>query len=144
MTDEDDAVAKRIKRGAVSPLTGLDAPAESTVLRIFDGLARAWALDLSERLALLGLGAPAELAELRQMPAADLPVEVVERIVCLLGIFGTINVLLPIHERADAWIRRPNSAALFGGRSALDLMLEQGLGGIHAVHAYLRGQLAGF
>jgi len=57
----------------------------------------------------------------------------------ILGIFGDLEILLPDPEIADAWIRRRNDAPLFGGRSALDLMLE-GEEGLRAVRRYLAAQ----
>ena len=39
----------------------------------------------------------------------------------LIGIREATHVLLPIAERANAWVKRPNSE--FGGRSALDIMM---------------------
>jgi hypothetical protein len=44
-------------------------------------------------------------------------------------------MLLP--DRADAWMRRPNSAAAFEGRCALDPMLVNGQAGIDATLQYL-------
>ena len=36
---------------------------------------------------------------------------------------SSLHVLFPVPERADAWVRRPNSAPFLGGQSALDRML---------------------
>ena len=138
-----EAAAKRIERDEALVTSASQAQAKNAVLRIFDGLARAWTLDLHEQLALLRFETPGELAKLRQKAATDVPPEAAERIAVLLGIFGAINVLLPIPEHADAWIRAPNNAPVFGGRSALDLMLERGPEGICTVRDHLHGQLAG-
>ena len=42
------------------------------------------------------------------------------RISYVLGIYRALQILLPEPERADAWVRRPNDAVPFGGRSALE------------------------
>ncbi|WP_328597958.1 antitoxin Xre/MbcA/ParS toxin-binding domain-containing protein [Croceibacterium soli] len=45
----------------------------------------------------------------------------------LLGIFRLIGALISDPEHANAWMRATNRAPLFGGRSALGLMHENGI-----------------
>ena len=110
------------------------------VLRIFSNIARAWQLTGPERLALLGLGAAEDFESLRGLASHQLPVAVLERVAILLDIFQAINTLLPIPERADAWMHAPNSAPLLGGRSALNLMCES-LDGLRQVRRYLQAEI---
>ncbi|MFC7498454.1 antitoxin Xre/MbcA/ParS toxin-binding domain-containing protein [Enterovirga sp. GCM10030262] len=63
-----------------------------------------------------------------------------ERLAILLDIFQAINTLLPIGERADAWMRKPNRAPLFEGRSAIDIMLDHGVEGMRKLRSYLQSQ----
>ncbi|MDC9611631.1 MbcA/ParS/Xre antitoxin family protein, partial [Pseudoalteromonas sp. GABNS16H] len=58
-----------------------------------------------------------------------------ERISYVLGIYKALRIIYPTEERANAWPAKPNRA--FGGRSALDLMLE---GDLAKVRRYLDGQ----
>lgn len=138
-----EVVIARIQHDEASVPQGANPRPLNVVLRVFDGLARAWSLDPSEQLILLGLSSSAELAELRQASAKDVPAEVIERLAIMLDIFGLIGTLLPIAAHADSWMRSPSRAPLFAGRSPLDLMLEEDLEGMRLVRRYLRGQIAG-
>lgn len=113
----------------------------SAIFRVFDGIARAWSLGEGEKVALLGLGGLAELQELRTTPLDEVPTEIVERVAILLDTFKAINTLLPQPDPADAWIRAPNRALPFGGRSALEVMVGGGLEGLRMVRAYLQAQI---
>jgi hypothetical protein len=137
------AVTRRVEREELSGPSALHPPAGSAALRVFAGLARAWTLDQSEQLALLGVSSSADFAQLQKSPDGDLPISIIEKVVVLLEIFGAIGVLLPVSQRADAWMRSANRAPPFGGRSALELMLELDLAGMYAVRNYLRDELAG-
>ncbi len=112
-------------------------------MRVFDDLARAWSLTQAEQLTLLGLHDFVDLDKLRCGTTDEMPSEVVERLAMLLDIFRAINTLLPLSDRADAWLRRPNAHPLFAGDTALSLMLDRQRDGLVATRDYLRGQLAG-
>ncbi|WP_342317196.1 antitoxin Xre/MbcA/ParS toxin-binding domain-containing protein [Lysobacter sp. FW306-1B-D06B] len=66
-----------------------------------------------------------------------------ERLSHLFGIYSCLQLLLPIPERADAWIRRPNSAPPFAGNSALHRMLGGHISDLIAVREYLHAQRDG-
>jgi hypothetical protein len=74
---------------------------------------------------------------LKNPSAARLSPDTLERISHVLGIFKSLNVLLPRHEAADTWIRRPNSAPLFKGRTALEYLLSGRFEDLVAVRHYL-------
>ena len=63
-----------------------------------------------------------------------------ERISYILGIYKALQLLLPDTRAADEWIRRPNEAAVFGGRSALDRMLSGNVADLYIVRQYLDAQ----
>lgn len=56
-----------------------------------------------------------------------------------LGIYKALHTLLP-HAVANEWVRKPNTAELFKGRPALDL-LHTGLAGFEAVRIHLEKAL---
>ena len=113
------------------------------VLPVFFRIADAWGLSAAEQQALLGVG-KSTLAVWRSGKAkAGLDATVLERLSYVFGIYGALQILLPIPERADAWVRRPNSAPLFGGASALKRMLGGHVADLFAVHAYLNAQRGG-
>lgn len=59
----------------------------------------------------------------------------------IFAIYSALQVLLPIPERADAWIKQPNSAPLFGGARALDRMVSGQFADLALVRQYLDAQL---
>ena len=69
--------------------------------------------------------------------------DTLERLSNLLGIYKSLQILLPDAAAADAWVRQPNSAAPFGGRSALDRMLAGNVSDLHLVRRYLDGVRGG-
>jgi hypothetical protein len=72
-----------------------------------------------------------------------LPKDTLERLSYIFGIYAALQVLLPRPDAADAWIRKPNAAPLFGGRSALDRMLSGQVGDLFLVRQYLDAQRGG-
>lgn len=114
-------------------LADLGAPA----LRAFFGLAKVWKLTEQEQMKLLGLTSRATLARWRSGQHSKVGRDTVQRISYLLGIFEAISNLLPDSRRADAWMRAPNQAPLFEGRSALEKMTSGDLGDLRAVRRYL-------
>ena len=114
--------------------------AANPVMRVFEGLAKAWQLTDDERLALLGLQDRTELERLLAAQGEVLPIQVVERVSTLLGIFKAINILLPVPARADQWMRRPNLAPPFCGRSAMAVMCDGGIEALLDVRRCLEQQ----
>lgn len=126
-----------------SPVDVRSSDTAAKVLPVFFRIADAWGLSAGEQQTLLGVG-KSTLAVWRSGKAkAGLDATVLERLSYLFGIYGALQILLPIPERADAWIRRPNSAPLFGGASALKRMLGGHVADLFAVHAYLNAQRGG-
>lgn len=122
------------------------ADADSSTAAFFsmiDHIAKAWSVTDGQEAALLGVGSSAEVDALRDAPFPDIPPETVERGAILLDIFIYLGAVLPETEVADDWVRLPNSAALFGGKSALATMLKGGLDVMRAVRAYLRDEATG-
>jgi uncharacterized protein (DUF2384 family) len=110
-------------------------------LEAFERIAHAWSLSEDERVKLLGIRDIAELRRLRGEPSSALPTEVLERIEALLQVYQAINILLQQPARAHAWMRKPNRAPAFGGKSAMNLMLDQGVDGIRSVRSYLQAEV---
>jgi hypothetical protein len=73
-----------------------------------------------------------------------LPRDVLERISYVLGIYKALQILFPDPARADAWVRRPNDAPPFGGRSALERMLSGNVGDLYLVRQYLDAERGGW
>ena len=127
------AVAKLDRENRVADLGG---PA----LRTFFNLARTWELSEQEQMKLLGLNSRSTLHAWKSGRVSKVSRDTLERVSYLLGIFKALNILLPDTKRADEWIRLPNKAPLFGGRSALDRMTTGNIGDLYVVRQYLDAQ----
>lgn len=118
------------------------AAAAQAALRTFWRLAEAWKLDVHEQTTLLGVGRTT-LYQWKSGKAGPLDRHVLERLSYLFGIYAALQILLPLKERADSWLREPNAAPLFGGRSALDRMMGGQVADLYVVRHYLDAQRGG-
>ena len=125
-------------QGRISPNEVTAAGAAG--LRAFRRIADLWHLSIAEQLTLLGLSSRSTYFKWRNEPQVRLPRDTLERISYLLGIYKALQLLLPDTRAADEWIRRPNEAAVFGGRSALDRMLSGNVADLYTVRQYLDAQ----
>jgi hypothetical protein len=106
-------------------------------LRAFANIAEAWGLTVAEQLQLLGIASRSTFFKWRRETSPRLPRDTLERLSYLLGIYKSLQILLPDPKAADEWVRRPNTAGLFGGRSALDRMLSGHVADLYVVREYL-------
>ena len=116
--------------------TELAAPA----LRAFFNIADHWALSATEQRVLLGNPPSSTFFKWKKERRGPLSRDVLERISYVLGIYKALQILLPDAARADAWVRQPNTAGPFGGRSALERMLGGNVGDLFVVRQYLDAQ----
>lgn len=113
-------------------------------LRAFVRIAEAWGLSVDEQLKLLGQPPRSTFFAWRKQPEkAALSRDTLERLSNLLGIYKSLQILLPDAAAADAWVRQPNAAAPFGGRSALERMLAGNVSDLNLVRRYLDGVRGG-
>ncbi len=113
-------------------------------LRAFFRIAGLWQLSAEEQRTLLGSPGRSTFFKWKKQGAVSLPRDVLERISYVLGIFKALEILLPRPESADGWIRRPNAAAPFGGRSALERMLSGNVADLYLVRQYLDSARGGW
>jgi hypothetical protein len=107
-------------------------------LRAFARIAERWGLTVDEQLRLLGEPARSTYFAWRKHPdKAALPRDTLERLSNILGIYKSLQILLPDPRAADAWVRKPNDAPLFAGRSALERMLAGNVSDLNLVRRYL-------
>jgi Protein of unknown function (DUF2384) len=109
-------------------------------LRAFARIAEVWHLSIAEQLTLLGLSSRSTYFKWRKEPQVRLPRDTLERMSYILGIYKALQLLLPDTRAADQWVRRPNEAPLFAGRSALDRMLSGNVADLYLVRQYLDAQ----
>ena len=119
---------------------GLSGPA----LRTFFRIAQLWGLSVDEQMILLGVTARSTFFKWKRDPNAVLPKDTLERISYILGVYKALQILLPDELAADEWVKRPNTAPLFGGRSALDRMLSGQVADLFVVRQHLDAQRGGW
>ena len=113
-----------------------EAQMASAGLRAFARIAAHWGLTVDEQRRLLGEPPRSTFFAWRKAPEqAALPRDPLERLSLLLGIWKSLQILLPEAAAADAWVRKPNAA--FGGASALDVMLGGNVGDLLRVRRWL-------
>lgn len=110
-------------------------------LSAFFNIAKLWELNETEKLRLLGQTDPRVIEAWASGDGPDVSKDTLERISYILGIFKAINILLPIPERANAWMRKPNKAPMLGGQSALERMTAGNVSDLYVVRQYLDAEL---
>jgi hypothetical protein len=109
-------------------------------LRTFFKLADQWDLRIAEQRKLLGDPPESTFYKWKRQQDGALGRDTLERISYLLGIYKALHILFPDPLQADAWLRKPNQSALFGGQSALDRMLSGNVSDLYVVRQYLDAQ----
>ena len=134
-----NAVLSSDRAAPVSP-----AQMAAAGLRAFARIAQAWGLSVDEQLALLGEPPRSTFFAWRKQPErAALPRDTLERLSNILGIYKSLQILLPDAAAADSWLRQPNTAAPFGGGTALARMLAGNVSDLNLVRRYLDGVRGG-
>lgn len=111
------------------------------VLKIFGK----WGLTDADAATLLGGVGVSTLRRWRHQVASDqfkidARRDLLDRLSLVLGIYKALHILFSTESQADGWVRRPNSNPLFGGRSAMDVMLDGGLDDLYRVRRFLDAQ----
>jgi len=123
----------------VSPeeLAELAGPA----LRAFFRISERWSMSQSEQLAALGLTSAEVLLQWNGGQFGGFSADALERISLILGIFNSLNALIPVREIADQWLRAENTAPSFAGRCAMERIASGSLQELIAVRQYLDAEV---
>ena len=113
---------------------GLTGPALRTFFRIAD----AWHLSENEQMRILGLDSRSTLQNWKRGAVSVIPKDALERISYVMGIYKGLQILVP--QTADEWVRKPNKAKSFAGKSALDRMVSGNVSDLYVVRQYIDGQ----
>ncbi|WP_301101520.1 MbcA/ParS/Xre antitoxin family protein [Propionivibrio sp.] len=129
-----------------TPLPAVDPHALSAAgLKAFLNISSAWRLRTDDEIKLLGYPSRATYFNWKRNPEkARLGRDTLERISYILGIYKALQILLPDPVAADAWVKKTNTASLFGGQSALDRMLSGNVGDLFVVRQYLDAARGGW
>lgn len=110
-------------------------------LRTFFRIADAWQLTPAEQMVVLGQPPRSTFYKWRDRPdEASLSRDTFERLSYIFGIYRDLQILLPSEQAADAWVKKPNAAQPFNGRSALDVMLGGNVADLNLVRRYVDAQ----
>ena len=129
-------MANALQLDTASSTRDLGGPA----LRGFFNIARQWELSEAEQMAILGLRSRSTLHSWKAGNVSKISRDTLERISYVLGIFKSINILLPVRERANAWMRKPNKAPIFNGQTALERMTSGNVSDLYVVRQFLDAQ----
>lgn len=119
--------------------TDLSAPA----LRTFFNVAQLWQLNNEDQMTLLGGVPNSTFFKWKGGQVSKLSHDTLERISYIVGIYKALQILLPVKKSADTWVKKPNTAPLFGGKSALERMLSGNVSDLYIVRQYLDSQRGG-
>lgn len=111
-------------------------PKAAAALRAFFRLGDAWQVGADEQRTLLGRPARTTFYRWRKGETGGVTVDTMERLSHLLAIYAALHSIYLDRARADAWVRRPNDDALFGGRPPLDRLLLGRVADIYEVRRY--------
>jgi Protein of unknown function (DUF2384) len=106
-------------------------------LTAFFNICAAWGLSAEEERVLLGSPPRSTFFKWKSERSAKLSPDTLERISYVMGIYKALRILLPTQEAAHAWVKKPNTARGFGGKSALERMLAGRVIDLADVRRYL-------
>ncbi|WP_447936366.1 MbcA/ParS/Xre antitoxin family protein [Thermomonas fusca] len=110
-------------------------------LRTFFRICEKWRVPPEQQALILGCRDGTTFDAWQRGDYAEVSEGVLIRISYVLGIYKALHTIFPDECNADGWVTAPNSAPLFAGRSATDLMVEGGVGGLASVRSYLDAQV---
>jgi len=113
-------------------------------MRAFLNIAEEWRLPNEAQRALLGWPAESTFFKYKTGETGTLSYDMLMRISLVLGIYKDLHILYPEPQLADRWVHLPNSNPLFGGRPAIDLMIDAGMDGLYQVRRLLDARRGGW
>jgi len=125
----------------LAKLAPLDTPAKkgAVALKAFFGITEKWSLTAEQERVLLGIP-KATFYRWKQQRAGSLNPDIFERISYILGIYKALRILLPSEQAANQWLHKPNTAPLFGGKTALQKLMKGRVIDLADVRRYLDAQ----
>jgi hypothetical protein len=119
------------------PAIHLDADKiNRAALMAFFNITQQWGLTREQEQILLGSPPRSTFFKWVKEGNGLLTQDILERISYIMGIYKALHILLPA-TAADLWIKKNNTAPLFGGRPALEKMLAGHVVDLADVRRYL-------
>ena len=112
-----------------------------TLFNIFEK----WGLTGKQQMVLLGLTNEKTLYNWKSKPgSAKLSKDLLERASYILGIYKSLQILIPDAHLADGWLSTPNDNSYFNGKTPLDRMLAGHVVDLAEVRQFLDAQRSGW
>ena len=103
-----------------------------------------WRLTGAQQMTLLGLTNEKTLYNWKSQPEkARLTRDLLERVSYILGIYKSLQILLPDKVLANQWLVTPNDNPLFNGTAPLDRLLAGQVMDLAVVRSYLDAERGG-
>lgn len=113
---------------------------ERVAAKVFFKIVDAWQMDVAEQRDALGGVSKQTIYNWRAHPErVRFSGDQLDRVSYLLGVYKALHILFTRPEQADSWIRRPNAAPPFGGKSAAELLFSGRMEDLIRVRRYLDG-----
>ncbi len=104
-----------------------------------------WHLTGSQQMILLGLSNEKTLYNWKNRPGkAKLTRDLLERTSYILGIYKSLQILLPDQTLADRWLSTPNDNPMFHGTAPLDRLLAGQVVDLAIVRNFLDSERSGW
>lgn len=104
-----------------------------------------WRLTGAQQMTLLGLSNEKTLYNWKSQPKkAKLTRDLMERASYVLGIYKSLQILLPNPDLADQWLSTPNDNPLFNGTAPLDRLLAGQVVDLAVVRNFLDAERGGW
>lgn len=126
-----------MKTSPTNHVTTQNPSAKNAVaLKAFFAITKHWDLCSEDEKILLGVST-STLYLWKKEKTGALSTDTLERISYILGIYKALHILLPNKQAANEWIKKPNKAPLFNGKSALHKLLKGHVVDLSDVRRYL-------
>jgi hypothetical protein len=112
----------------------------ATALAAFFSITTAWGLTADDERTLLGSPPRSTFFKWKSERTSKLPQDTLERISYVMGIYKALHILLPTADAADTWVKKPNSAPVTNGKTALERMRGGRVVDLADVRRYLDAQ----
>lgn len=107
-------------------------------LKTFFNIMKSWGVKNDKQMTLLGRPSESTFFNWKRGQVSTLPVDILERVSYVIGIYKALGVLFPTRKQADAWIDKANQT--FNGQSALEYMTKGSMLQLIHVRRYLDAQ----
>lgn len=122
-----------------------DSGVASSLLPAIFNIFRQWRLTGAQQMTLLGLANEKTLYNWKRQPEkAKLTRDLLERASYILGIYKSLQILLPDQAQADQWLVNANDNPLFNGTAPLDRILAGQVVDLAVVRNFLDAERGGW